>query len=906
VLAVSRASGENRAVSAVQPAGTVTLVFTDIAGSTRLLETLGTQAYRTAFEQHRTVVRRAFAAHRGYEVDNEGDGFFYAFSSAQAAVSAVREVMAALEAGPIRIRVGIHTGEPALDPPKYVGIDVNRAARIMGAAHGGQVLLSPLTVSLLEPGSFDLLDLGEHRLKDLRAPERLSQLGETRFPPLRSLHRTNLPVPATPFVGRETELAAVRSLLLEPDVRLVSMTGPGGTGKTRLALQAAADVSDDFPDGVFWIPLAPLRDPALVLPAIAEAVTVAQDPTGMPVDDLARELAGRRLLVFIDNVEHLLPDAADAVAAVRTVCPTVTVVVTSRERLRVPGERVYAVPAMSESDGESLFRMQAASAGVELQASAEVRTLCARLDNLPLALELAAARTVVFSPEQLLDRLAQRLDLLRAGGHVDARQETLRATIAWSHDLLDRAEQGLFRRMSVFAGSCTFESAEQIAGADPDVLQSLLDKNLLRRRDARRAARFSMLETIREFASERLAAAGEDDDVQRRHLDHYAALAENCFDETLLGNDDLELLEEEREDLRLALDVALRSDPELALSLAQWLVPLWQRGEYLEGRERLSVALARAPDAPAQARAWALRAAALLALRQSDLDVAEALGAEALALFVTLGDRRGAGWALGTLASSAMNRGDSERARQLFQQAADAHGATGDQRLEHTALSSLAMVAAAERDIPRVVSLNHELVARARREGSARSLALALNGLGASQEMAGEDEQARHAYEESAALNRQIANKPLLALTLCNLGYVTWPTAPTDALAHFRESLELAREIEDPRVIAYCLEGAARIFLERGNAAHAAGLLGAASEIRRRTGSASSPGRAATTAAFEARCRAALSTDAFARAWDEGAALDSTSAADWALRFWDDTRCDDDEEPDERPGSGRC
>src|SRR5262245_17098607 len=276
-------------MSAVQPVGTVTFVFTDIAGSTRLLETLGTEAYRAAFEEHRTVVRRAFAAREGYEVDNEGDGFFYAFSSAQAAASAVREAMCALEAGPIRIRVAIHTGEPALDPPKYVGIDVHRAARIMGAAHGGQVLLSPSTVSLLKPMSFRLRDLGEHRLKDLSAPERLFQLGETQFPPLRTLHWTNLPVPATPFVGREKELAALSGLLIEADARLVSLTGPGGTGKTRLALQAAAEASDDFPDGVFWIPLAPFRDPARVLPAVAEALSVAQDPAGVPLDDLARE-----------------------------------------------------------------------------------------------------------------------------------------------------------------------------------------------------------------------------------------------------------------------------------------------------------------------------------------------------------------------------------------------------------------------------------------------------------------------------------------------------------------------------------------------------------------------------------------------------------------------------------------
>jgi len=869
------------------PTGTVTFLFTDVEGSTRLLETVGAEAYATALAEHRRLIMEACAAHGGVVVDTDGDALFVAFPTAPGAMAASQAARDALASNPVRVRMGLHTGTPLLTETGYVGLDVHRAARIAAAAHAGQVVLSASTRALLDDG-LALVDLGEHRFKDLAAAERVFQLGEGAFPPLKSLHRSNLPVPATPFLGREAELAAVVALLGQSGVRLVSLVGPGGTGKTRLGLQAAAAASDSHPDGVFWAPLAPLRDPALVLPTVAAALGVGEERDGSAADDLARGLAGRRLLVLIDNVEHLLPDAAEAVASLVTACPEVTVALTSRERLQIPGERVYAVPPMRESDAETLFRSRAADAGVELEPSDELRTLCARLDNLPLALELAAARTVVFSPDQLLDRLAQRLDLLRAGGHVDARQETLRAAIAWSHDLLDPEEQGLFRRMSVFAGTCSFESAEQIAGADPDLLQSLLDKNLLRRRDAPRARRFWMLETIREFAAERLTAAGEDAEVQRRHLAHYATLAESCFDETLLGNDDLELLEEERENLRLALDLALRSDPELALSLARWLTPSWmQRGESREGRERLSAALARAPHAPARARAWALRAVALLAVQQSDHEVAEALGGEALALFRELGDQRGAGWALNVLAWNAMHRGDYGRARLLYEQAADAHRATGDERLEHAALSSLAMVASAERDAPRAVSLNREVVARARREGSTRSLALALNNLGASHDIAGEEEQARHAYEESVALNRQIANKPLLAVTLSNLGYTMWVTAPADALAHFRESLELSREVEDQRTIAYCLEGAARIFLERGNATHVAGLLGAASEIRRRTGAASSPGRKATTAAVEARCRAALSTDAFARAWDEGAALDAAAAAEWALHCWE-------------------
>jgi predicted ATPase/class 3 adenylate cyclase len=715
----------------LQPSGTVTLVLTDVEGSTTLLEELGTDTYRDALAEHRRVVRDACSRHEGYEVDYVGDAFFYAFASAQAAVSAVREAMVGLEAGPIRIRVGIHTGEPALDPPKYVGMDVHRAARIMSAAHGGQVVLSPSTVSLLEPDSFELRDLGEHRFKDLSAPERVFQLGEGEFPPIRGLYRTNLPVPATAFLGREEELAMVVGMLDEPDVRLVSLVGPGGAGKTRLALQAAAEASDAYPDGVFWAPLAPLRDPALVLPAVAAALSVSEGQDSSPVDDLARALAGRRLLVFVDNVEHLMPDAADIVGAFVEACPTVTTVVTTRERLQLPGEHVYAVPPMSETDGEALFRNRAATAGVELEASEELRRLCARLDNLPLALELAAARTVVFSPAQLLDRLSQRLDLLKAGRGVDARQETLRSTIAWSHDLLDADEQALFRQLSVFADGCSFESAEQVAGADPDVLQSLLDKSLLRRRDGTLGPRFWMLETIREFAREQLTAAGEADDLKRRHLDHYAALADDGFDETLLGNDDLDRLEEERENLRVAFDLALEIEPELALELGRRVMPSWmRRGEFREGRERLAAALSRVPHAPGLARAWALRAAASLASQQSDLAVADSLGYEALALFRELGDERGVGWTLHVLGWNAMARGDYAEARRLYEEAADAHSDPGDEQLQRRALMSLANVETVDGDYARAVSLLRAVVASTRREGSTLELALALGNLG--------------------------------------------------------------------------------------------------------------------------------------------------------------------------------
>jgi predicted ATPase/class 3 adenylate cyclase len=872
------------------PTGTVTFLFTDVGGSTRLLEALGAEAYATALVEHRRLILEACAAHDGVAVDVEGDALFVAFPTAPGALAAAQAATDALGSGPVRVRMGLHTGTPLVTGSGYVGMDVHRAARIAAAAHAGQVVLSASTRALVDDG-LALVDLGEHRFKDLAAAERVFQLGEGAFPPLRSLHRSNLPFPATPFLGREAELAAVVALLAEPGARLVSLVGPGGTGKTRLGLQAAAEASDLYPSGVFWAPLAPLRDPALVLPTIATALAVGEELDGSAADDLARGLAGRRLLLLVDNVEHLLPDAAEAVADVVTACPSVTVAVTSRERLQIPGERVYAVPPMREPDAEALFLSRAADAGVELQTSDELRMLCARLDNLPLALELAAARTVVFGPGQLLERLARPLDLLRAGRGVDARQETLRATIAWSHDLLTLEERALFRRMSAFAGGCTLESAEQIARADPDVLQSLLDKSLLRRRDGKAAPRFWMLETIREFAAERLDAAGETDELRRRHLEHYAAVAEACFDETLQGHDDLDRLEEEHENLRLALDAAMETDVALALGLARRLAPSWmQRGELREGRERLAAALAAASDAPTTERAWALRAASLLASQQSDLEVADRLASEALALFRADGDRRGAGTTLTVLGMIAfVGRRDFAEARRLFGQALELLSGPGEEQPQRSTRMWLANLMSAEGEHDRAVALHRESVASARREGSTLSLAIALNNLYVAEALAGETEHARRSIEESVALLRDVGHRPALANGLCNLAHAKLTTAPADALAHYSESLRLCLEIEEPRSTLYCLQGGAAIFAARGDHGHAATLLGAASRIGANTGLVLAPTRQAEADAVEAECRRSLTAEAFTRAWDDGAALDATAAAEWALRSWEAT-----------------
>jgi Adenylate and Guanylate cyclase catalytic domain len=409
------------------PTGTVTFLFTDIEGSTRLLHELG-DAYAGILAEHRRVLRDAFATHGGVEVDTQGDAFFVAFARATDALSAAADAQRALEDGPLRVRMGLHTGEPLVTEEGYVGIDVHRAARIAAAGHGGQVLVSQTTHDLTGDG---LRDLGEHRLKDLSAPERIYQLGDGEYPPLKTLYQTNLPIPATPFLGREDELAAVGDLLAEPDLRLLTLTGAGGSGKTRLALQAAGAAADGYPGGVWWVPLAPVGDPDAVFESAAGAL-------GIPAS-LEQAIGDRTLLLLLDNFEHLI-EAAPRLSPLLASCPNLDLVVTSRERLQLQGEHVYPVPVLVRSEARALFTTRARAVRPDFEETDEVDELCARLDDLPLALELAAARVAILSTEQLLSRLGSRLDLLRGGRDAEVRQQTLRATIEWSYDLLEPDE----------------------------------------------------------------------------------------------------------------------------------------------------------------------------------------------------------------------------------------------------------------------------------------------------------------------------------------------------------------------------------------------------------------------------------------------------------------------------------
>jgi len=849
------------------PAGTVTFVFTDVEGSTRLLHSLGAEGYADALADHRRVIREACAAEGGIEVDTQGDAFLFAFPTAPGALAAASAFTNALASGQVQVRVGVHSGTPLLTDEGYVGDDVHRAARIAACGHGGQVLVSVTSAQLVER---ELRDLGEHRLKDLSAPERIYQVGDGDFPALRSLYRTNLPVPATPFIGREAELAEVVELLGADDARLLTLTGPGGTGKTRLALQAAGLASDAYPDGVFWIPLAPLRDPALVLATAGQTLG--------STNGLAEHISDKAMLCLFDNFEQVVA-AAPELGELLGACPNLRLLVTSRERLRVSGEQTYPVAPLAAGDGEALFTARARSVDPGFTPSEAVHELCLQLDELPLALELAAARTALFSPEQLLAKLSQRLDLLRGERDTDPRQQTLRATIEWSFELLPPEEQALFTRLAVFSGGCTYEAAEEIADADPDILQSLLDKSLLRKRDAPLGRRYWMLETIGEYAAEKLEASGDAERLARRHLAFYVALATDVDERGKVGEYDVDRIEEERENFRRALDTALTLEPEQALDLAGRLGLYWnRRGQWREGRQWLEAALAAAPAAEPLARIRALGEAGNLALWQSDVDAAEQLGREALALAREHDDRRGAAYALNLLG---MIAGDPSTAVELYEESIAEYEAAGDEAGRSVPLQNLAAKALETKDFQRAISLLREKIA-ATRERDTYSLALAVGLLGFALAGNGENEEARQSFEESLELCRTHGFSRAEAECLAGLADLLGTENPSKAVEYYRESVELARSMGYLGMVAECINRFAAIALASGRARDAATLLGFLAGLAERLGGFG-PDEKTQFDAATAQAREALGNEVFDAAWAEGGALSLDQAVDFSL-----------------------
>ncbi len=671
------------------------MLFSDIEGSTALLGRLGDR-YGEALEAHRAIIRAAVSACGGHEMGTEGDSFFVVFRSAADAVACCVAAQRALAGqawpgdGVVRVRMGLHTGEPVRHQDGYVGMDVHRAARIAAAAHGGQVLLSDATRLLAQsrlPAGVSVRDLGLHRLKDLQMPERIYQLAApglaAQFPPLKSLGTaTSLPTPTTALVGRDGDIERLRALLARPGVRLVTLTGTGGIGKTRLAVQVAAGLPDEFPDGLWWVGLTPVSGGEQVLGALAQVLGVREDEGAGLEGTLLARLEGRRMLVVLDNAEHLLPDVADVVVRLLAASDRLVVLATSRERLQLSAEHVYPVPPLAAADAVALLQMRAVALGGPAGQPQILDRLCERLDRLPLALELAAARLRVFSPEQLLDRIDSRLDLFAGPRDAEPRHRTLRATIEWSHDLLTGPEQVLFRRLAVFAGDCTLAAAESVCQPEPDALDGLLDKCLVVRADDAPEPRFGMLESIRGFAAEQLAAGGEAPVLRARHAGYFRTLAER-MDAALRAGEPEEgpvaVLAADIGNLRAAVESGLETGDTTVVRQITAALHTYRdiRGLYTEARSWQERALALS-DVKDVTRQRLLSAQACTARMQGDYRAAQAASDEAAALAMALAGETELFESLQVRVEAAESRDDLQEAESLLQEALDVALAAGN------------------------------------------------------------------------------------------------------------------------------------------------------------------------------------------------------------------------------------
>ncbi len=937
------------------PTGTITLLFTDIEGSTLLLQHVGEQ-YSHVLAQCRQLLHAACQQFHGHEVDTQGDAFFFTFARATDAVSAAVAAQRTLashtwpEGAAMRVRMGLHTGEPERTADGYVGLDVHLAARIMSVGHGGQVLLSPTTRHLVEhhlPAGVSLRDLGEHRLKDFPQKSHLFQLViadlPADFPPLKSLdtYPHNLPFQPTPLIGRQGEVTAVQQLLLREDVRLLTLTGPGGSGKTRLGLHVAAELSDYFADGIFFVNLAPISDAELVVPTVAQALSVKEIPTRSMVEQLQAFLQEKQLLLLLDNFEQVV-SAACTLSDLLARCPHLKLLVTSRAVLHLAAEHEFAVPplslpdlnhlpdlvTLSQYEAVALFiaRAQALQSNFQMSnASAPaVAEICTRLDGLPLAIELAAARIKLLPPPALLARLDQPLAVLTSGGRdAPARQQTLRKTIDWSYQLLDADEQRLFRLLSVFVGGCSLQAIEAICAAPGtqtsaisvlDGVASLIDKSLLQQIE-QAEPRIVMLETIRDYGREALAAAEEAEVTHQAHAAYYQALAE-AAEQAWNGPQQamwFGRLEQEHDNLRAAMNWLLeQGEAEMALRLGTALWWFWYAQEHLhEGWNVLERALERSEGMAAPLRARALLATGSLAGSLGHVERGEVLCQESLALFREIGDIKGIGdatfhlahiafarwdlvvartlfeenlvflreigdktltaWALGALALVVLYQGEYARVHPLAEQAREICKEVGDTTGVTMALMTLARVVFWQSDLVQAQILAVEGLASARETGStsAEALALALQGEIALAQ--GEATTARLLIEQSHTLWQKVGNQGMLASTHSLLGKVLSVEGDlTAARTAYEESLLRGLAIVD---IAPTLEGLAAAAAEQGEASWAARLLAAAAALRDSLGAPLPPVSRADNERCVAAARAQLGEQAFTIAWAEGQSM---------------------------------
>jgi predicted ATPase/class 3 adenylate cyclase len=903
--------------------GTITFLFTDVEGSTKLWER-NTEAMSKALSHHDELIRNTVEAHDGFVFKTVGDAFYAAFSTAAEAIEAALDAQKSLlsqeweETGPLKVRMALHTGKAEERGGDYFGPTLNRAARLLSAGQGGQVLLSLSTQELVRdqlPLGAGLRDLGVRRLKDVLGPEHIFQLTDpelpSSFPPLKTLdvRLNNLPIQPTPLLGREREVAEIADLLRHVDVRLLTLTGTGGTGKTRLALQSAAELIDEFDNGVFLVALAPISDSELVASSVAGALSVSES-AGRPLkEDLRDFLSTKKLLLVLDNFEQVV-DAAPLVGELLSGCPDLKVLATSRTLLRIYGEHEYAVRPLELPDPDHLppietlrqyeairlFIERAHAANTHFSLTNEnapaVAEICARLDGLPLAIELAAARIKLLSPQAMCSRLGNPLKFLTGGARdLPERQRTLRGAIAWSHALLDEGEQVLFARLSVFSDGCALEAVEAICDPVGDLfidvlegLSSLLDKSLLRQEErAEEEPRFVMLKTIREYARERLEVSGEAEEIRRMHAEYFLALAEQQGPEETAW---LERLDLEHDNMRAALSWMLESEdaePELRLSGALWRF-WWMRGHYSEGRRWLEEALAK-DGRPSAARAKALEAVGWLADDQGDIDRAVEAAEEGLSLGarVEIESSVTASF-LRMLGSAAYVHGDHEQAARLYEESLALSREARDERGVASSLLQLGNVSGDRGNHEEAKTFYEEGLALSRKLDDKALLASALISVGAEFLLQGDHERGAMLNEEAAELYRERGNRGHLQYALDNLGWAALMRGNLQqAEVLHRESLALSRQLGDKLVAAEALEGLACSASARGEAERVARLFGAAEAQREAVGYRQEPREHALRQPYLGAARTRLSKARWNAAWAEGRRLGFEEAIAYAL-----------------------
>ncbi|CAN5723206.1 LuxR family transcriptional regulator [soil metagenome] len=791
-------SAESTGPAPSLPSGTVTFVFSDLEGSTRLLRALKDE-YANVLQRYHGLLQEVFTRHGGMLVDTAGDGLFYGFPAARGALSATIEAQRALAEHEwpmhvtVRARIGLHTGEAANTPAGFVGMDVHRAARIASAGHGGQILVSQTTRELIGselPSGATVIDLGEHWLKDLAQPEHLFQVNApglpTGFPPLRSLVTlpNNLPRHLTSFVGRRRDLDAVSAMMSEAP--LVTLTGPGGVGKTRLALQVAVELLDTFGDGCWFIELETLADGSVVAQQVAVALGVAQAPGADADESLLGHLRTREALLIIDNCEHVIEACAQLANLLLRNCPGLRILATSREPLGVAGERLYPVRSLgvpttrlsqpddlAEFEALSLFTERARAAdpsfALTLVNAGAVIDICQRLDGIPLAIELAAARVRALTPEQIAERLDDRFRLLSGGSRTSMpRHQTLRAAIEWSFGLLPEAERAVLWRLSAFAGAFTLEAAEAVCiGQDvesydvADHLTRLVEKSLVNRQ----GDRYRVLETVRGYAREHAVEAGESEGAHGRHRDWYLELVRTAAPSFFRGpetGDWLNRLEAEHDNLRAALGWSL-NDPagvRAALELAAGLWRFWEmRGYIVEGRGWIERVLAASPGERSPMRADVLTAAGLLSAAQGDHAAALRYHEQSLAVQEQFGDPMRTQFAVHTLANAAFHAGDLDRAAALYERVLEIARQNGDQRGMPFVQVHLAEVADRKGDWQRARASYQEAIEMMRAQDDPWPLGYALSNYGQSAARNGDRPTAREMYESALGIYRQLGDQ---------------------------------------------------------------------------------------------------------------------------------------------------